>query len=215
MKQRILLADDHQMFREALRMLLERDPAFEVVGETGDGLAVFALVRDTLPDIVCMDIDMPGLNGIEITRHISSAFPAIKVIALSTFTDRGYVTDMLSAGAKAYVTKTEAGSELLRAIDAVTRDRSYLCPDAADAIRKAVTAAPEGKSAPEPRLGKREIEVLKLVALGFTSAQIAQQLDIAASTVDVHRRNIMRKLDVDSAIGMTRYAIRHRLVSSK
>lgn len=214
MNLRILLADDHQMFREALVVLLERNPDFEVVAETGDGREVFALVRDTAPNVVCMDIDMPGLNGIEITRQVTAAFPAVKVIALSTFSDHGYVTDMLNAGAAAYVTKAAAGVELLRAIDAVSRNRSYLCPDATDAVRKAVTANGDEKHAAGVKLGAREIQVLQLVALGSTSAQIAEQLGIAQSTVEVHRRNIMRKVGADSVVGLTRYAIRSGLVSN-
>jgi DNA-binding NarL/FixJ family response regulator len=215
MKQRILLADDHQMFREALRILLERNPEFEVVAETGDGLEVQALARSTAPDIVCLDIDLPGLNGVVITRQITAAFPAIKVIALSTFCDRGYIKDMLGAGALAYVTKNAAGAELMRAIEAVSRNRSYLCPDATDAIRESISDPASDRPPLEPKLGAREVQVLKLVAVGLTSARIAEQLDIALSTVEVHRRNIMRKLDVDSAIGMTRYAIRNGLVANE
>jgi DNA-binding NarL/FixJ family response regulator len=214
MSVRILLADDHQMFREALRILLDRNPEFEVVAETGDGLEVFALARETAPDIICMDIDMPGLNGIEITRQIAAAFPLIKVIALSTFSDRGYITDMLNAGASAYVTKAAAGVELLRAIDAVSRNRSYLCPDATDAVKQAVSGRGGEKKPPGTKLGAREVQVLQLVAVGFTSAQIAEQLDITLSTVEVHRRNIMRKLNLDSVVGLTRYAIRNGIVSN-
>lgn len=214
MKVRILLADDHQMFREAVRILLDRNPDFEVVAETGDGLEVFALVRANAPDIVCMDIDMPGLNGIEITRQIAAAFPSVKVIALSTFSDRGYVTDMLAAGASAYVTKTAAGVELLRAIEAVSRDRSYLCPDATDAVKEMMSGQGSGRKRPGVKLGAREVQVLQLVAVGFTSAQIAEQMDIVLSTVEVHRRNIMRKLNVDSVVGLTRYAIRNGIVSN-
>ncbi|MDO8788097.1 MAG: response regulator transcription factor [Sulfuritalea sp.] len=213
MNLRILLADDHQMFREALRLLLERNPDFEVVAETGDGLEVFTLARETAPNIVCLDIDMPGLNGVEITRQITATLPLIKVIALSTFSDRGYIMGMLNAGAAAYVTKAAAGVELLRAIDAVRRNRSYLCPDATDAVKEAVSDSYQ-RQASGTKLGEREVQVLKLVATGFTSAQIAEQLDIALSTVEVHRRNIMRKLNVDSVVGLTRYAIRNGLVSN-
>jgi len=209
---RILLADDHQMFREALRSLLGSLPQIEVVAETGNGLEVIDLVRATQPDIVCMDISMPGLNGIETTRQITRSWPLIKVIALSAFTDQRYVMDMMAAGAAAYVTKAAAGDELLRAIDAVSKNHSYLCPDAMDSVKGVLSSntPPEKKSVP---LGPRERQVLALVAAGFTSAQIAEQLHIAASTIEVHRRNIMRKLDVHSVAGLTRYAIRNGLVS--
>lgn len=210
---RILLADDHQMFREALRLLLERNPDFEVVAETGDGLEVFALARAVSPDIVCLDIGMPGLNGIEIARQVTAALPRIKVIALSTFSDRRYVKDMLNAGAAAYVTKAQAGVELLRAIDAVRRNRSYLCPDATDAVKEAMFDQTGDRPPPGTRLGARERQVLQLVADGFTSQQIAERLGIALSTVEVHRRNIMRKLGVDGVAGLTRYAVRTGIVS--
>lgn len=214
MNVRILLADDHQMFREALRILLERNPDFEVVAETGDGREVFALAKESSPTIVCMDIDMPGMNGIEITRQITAAFPLIKVIAVSTFSDRGYVTDMLNAGASAYVSKAGAGVELLRAIDAVSRNRSYLCPDATDAVREAVSGQGDEKTGSPVKLGPRELQVLQLVAVGFTSPQIAERMDITLATVEVHRRNIMRKLNLDSVVALTRYAIRKGLVSN-
>lgn len=216
MSLRILLADDHQMFREALRILLERNPEFEVVAETGDGLKVLALAHESVPHIVCMDIDMPGMKGIEITRQITQELPQTKVIALSVFSDRAYVTHMLNAGASAYVTKAQAGEELLRAIDAVSRNRSYLCPDATDAVRQAVAVQGGEKKAERAgtKLGPREVQVLQLVAVGFTSQEIAEQLHIALSTVEVHRRNIMRKLEVNSVVGLTHYAIRNGLVAN-
>lgn len=216
MSLRILLADDHQMFREALRILLERNPEFTVVAETGDGLKVLELARQTLPDIVCMDIDMPGMKGIEITHLLCEALPKTRVIALSVFSDREYVTHMLNAGASAYVTKAQAGVELLRAIDAVSRNRSYLCPDATDAVRQAVVVQGDEKKGDPAgaKLGPREVQVLRLVAVGFTSQEIADQLHIALSTVEVHRRNIMRKLEVNSVVALTHYAIRNGLVAN-
>lgn len=215
MSLRILLADDHQMFREALRILLEQRAGCKVVAETGDGLQVLALIRDTAPDIVCLDIEMPGMKGIEITRLITAAFPAVKVIALSTFCDQGYVKDMLDAGAQGYVTKTGAGAELLRAIETVQQNRTFLCPVAIDALRAQASVPEVDKSSPAVKLGAREIQVLKLVAVGMTSGQIAEQLAIALSTVEVHRRNIMRKLGVDNAVGLTRYAIRTGIVPNQ
>jgi len=208
---RILLADDHQMFRDALRSLLEKDPRLEVAAETGDGREVLRLVGEMSPDIVCMDINMPGMNGIETTRQISAAWPSVRVIALSAFSEPQYIQDMMNAGAVAYVTKAAACAELLRAIDAVNRDRTYLCPDATDAI-KGILAGHGSATKDAARLGARERQVLQWVAAGRTSAQIADQLHIATSTVEVHRRNIMRKLDLHSVAELTRYAIRNGLV---
>jgi two-component system NarL family response regulator len=213
MKQRVLLADDHQLFREALRSLLEKDPRLEIVAETGDGLDVIRLARETAPDIVCMDVNMPGLNGIETTRQVKASWPGIKVVALSAYCDQRYVLDMINAGALAYVTKAAASDELLRAIDSVSGNRSYLCPDALDSVRGVLSGQGDGDKQ-QPQLSTREREVLKLVATGLTSAQIADQLHIAASTVEVHRRNIMRKLDLHNVADLTRYAIRSGLVSN-
>jgi two-component system NarL family response regulator len=211
MKLRILLVDDHSIFREALRGLLETRPDLEVVGEASDGREVLRLARELAPDIVCMDIGMAGTNGIDTTRRLVAAFPGIKVIALSTHADHVYVKDMINAGASAYVTKAARSKELLEAIDAVGRGRQYLCPGIIDSAPEATV---HGKPGPSPGLlGNRERQVLCLVAKGMSSQQIASRLTIAPGTVDVHRRNIMRKLDLHSAVELTRYAFNAGLVT--
>ncbi|SRR6266581_5128320 len=209
---RIALADDHQMFRQALRAMLEKVPDFEVVAEAGDGRELLRLVRTAKPDIVCMDIGMPGMNGIEATRALMAADPKLKVIGLSAFTDQHFVMDMLSAGVAGYVTKAEAGDELLRAIRAVQLNRTYLCPDIAASITGALMAGAMRDSS-RPRLGAREQQVLQLIAEGHTSPEIAKKLHLAPSTVEVHRRNIMRKLDLHSVAELTKYAIRNGLTT--
>ncbi len=214
MKVRIMLADDHQIFREALRAMLEREPDLEVVAETGEGLEVVKLARERKPDVVCMDVGMPGMNGIEATRQLLAVLPGVKVIGLSAYQDQRYVVEMMNAGAAGYVTKAEAGSELLRAIAAVRRDRVYLCPDVAKAVTAALTGKDSGTAIlASSRLGARERQVLQLVAEGCTSAEVAERLHIAQATVEVHRRNIMRKLDLHSVADLTRYAIRNGLVT--
>ncbi len=206
MKVRILLADDHQMFREALRNLLHAQSDLQVVGQTGDGLQVVSLARETAPHIVCMDISMPGMNGVEVTRQLLSALPQVKVVALSAYSDQHYVLDMLNAGASGFVTKAEASDELLRAIHAVQRGRTYLCPDVAGVVAGALCSQ-DGLARPAVALGARERQVLQLVAEGRTSNQIADKLHIASSTVEVHRRNIMRKLDLHNVAELTRYVV--------
>lgn len=206
MKLRVLLVDDHKMFREALRALLERSSEIEVIGETGNGIDTLKLVAATSPDIVCMDIGLPGMNGVETTRRLKAAHPSVKIIALSIYNQRRYVLDMIEAGANAYITKDEASDELLRAIDAVQRDRSYLCPDVATLITQGISRHDKNSVTPV-RLGEREQQVLRQVAKGSTSIQIAARMNIAASTVEVHRRNIMRKLDLHSVAELTRYVI--------
>lgn len=207
---RILLVDDHRIFREALRGLLERLPDILVVGEAGSGEEAIALARELSPDIVCMDIGMPGINGIEATRELRAACPDVKVIALSTHADHVYVMDMMAAGASAYVTKAEGGKELLRAIEAVGHGHQYLCAGITSTMTRALVSQGQGRT--PALLGERERQVLCLVAKGMSSQQIATQLDIATGTVDVHRRNIMRKLDLHNAVDLTRYAITSGLV---
>jgi len=205
-KVRVLLADDHQMFREALCHLLQSQPDMHVVGQTGDGMQVLDLARKTDPQIVCMDISMPGMDGAEVTRMLRATLPQVMVVALSAYSDQPYVLDMLNAGASGYVTKAEASDELLRAIRTVLRGRIYLCPDVAGVVTGALVEK-GGAARPTAVLGARERQVLKLVAEGCTSNQIADMLNIAPSTVEVHRRNIMRKLGRHSVAALTRYVV--------
>jgi two-component system NarL family response regulator len=210
----IALADDHQMFRHALRALLEKNPDFEVVAEAASGDELLRVVSARQVDVVCMDIGMPGMNGIEATRRLLASRPQIKVIGLSAFSDRQFVMDLLNAGARGYVTKAEAGEELLRAIHNVQIGRTYLCPDVAATVTSALLDAP-GLHAAAPRLTARERQVLQLIAEGLTSTRIAEHLHLAPSTVEVHRRNIMRKLDLHSVAELTRYAIRNGISSAQ
>lgn len=208
---RILLVDDHKVFRDALRSLLEKLPHLEIVGETGDAFEVVNLVSKTKAQAVCMDIGMPGMNGIETTRLLIKAFPTVKVIALSSYSDQRYVMDMMNAGASAYITKAEAADELIRAISAVRQNRKYLCADATGAMTSAV--ATQSNAVSQTKLGNRERQVLQLVAEGLTSIMIANQLNIAPATVEVHRRNIMRKLNMHNVADLTRYAMSSGIIA--
>jgi two-component system NarL family response regulator len=213
MKIRVLLADDHQMFRHALRTMLEQEANIQVVGEAGDGQALLKVAAETEADVVCMDIGMPQMNGIEATRRLLAIHPAIKVIGLSAFIDRDFVLDMLKAGASGYVTKGETGEELLRAIRSVRLNRTYLCPEIASVLTGALIDGSNGSPA-APRISARERQVLQLVAEGNTSAEIAERLHVAFSTVEVHRRNIMRKLELHNVADLTKYAIRNSITTS-
>jgi two-component system NarL family response regulator len=209
MRLRILLADDHQMFLESLRLMLDREEDIKVVGMASNGLEVFKLAKELEPDIVCMDIGMPGMNGIEATRRLRTTCPQIKIIALSALSERRYVVEIMDAGASGYVTKAEACGELLRAIRAIQRGRRFVCADAAATLTDAQMDAGNGlETSSFPRLGPRERQVLQLIAEGHTSTQIAESLHIASGTVDVHRRNLMRKLNLHGVADLTRYAIR-------
>lgn len=204
---RLLLVDDHKIVREALCSVLEREPDIAVVGQAGDGETALQLVAELMPQVVLMDIAMPGISGIEVTRQIVAEFAGVNVLALSTYFDRRIVTQMLEAGAGGFVNKAAGRDELLQGIRAVVAGKPYLCQEIASMLVK-----PQGGA--ETQLGRREIEVLQLLVDGSTSAEIADKLHIATSTVEVHRRNIMRKLDLHSVAELTKYAIRQGLISA-
>jgi two-component system NarL family response regulator len=204
---RILLVDDHKIFRQALCNLLQSEADLQVVGQTGDGLQVLKLASTTAPDLVCMDINLPGLGGVAVTRDLVSSFPNMKVVALSAYFEKRFVLDMFNAGAVGYVTKTEACDELLNAIRSVCQGQRYLCPEVAHIFPGEQRAQQRKIDLAAAPLGMREDQVLKLVAEGLTSIQIADQMHIASSTVEVHRRNIMRKLKLRSVAELTRYVL--------
>lgn len=210
---RLMLVDDHRMLREALRGILEKAGDIEVVAEADDGATAIELARTLVPDVVVMDIGLVGMSGIEATRRMLAENTGIKVLGLSTFADRRMVLQMLQAGARGYVVKSAGSEELLRGIRAVALGETYLYAEAAAAIVDSLRKqSPPGMHS--ETLGRREREVLQLLASGKTSAQIAEALHIATGTVEVHRRNIMRKLDLHNVAALTRYAIREGLTSA-
>ena len=210
---RLMLVDDHRMLREALRGILEKAGDIEVVAEADDGATAIELARALVPDVVVMDIGLVGMSGIEATRRMLAENAGIKVLGLSTFADRRMVLQMLQAGACGYVVKSAGSEELLRGIRAVALGETYLYAEAAAAIVDSLRKqSPPGMHS--ETLGRREREVLQLLASGKTSAQIAEALHIATGTVEEHRRNIMRKLDQHNVAELTRYAIREGLTSA-
>lgn len=213
MSLRVLLVDDHKLLRESLRYLLNLEGDIEVVGEAGNAKEALDLAAHMHPDIVIMDIGMPGINGIEATRQLIDLVPDVKVIALSGYTDRHFVDEMLNAGASGYISKAAAGDELLKAIRAVERNEPYFCPDVLMALMTSMRKIQSNEELRVPSiLTPREREVLCLLAQGKRSSEIAWELFIAVSTVDVHRRNIMNKLDLHNVAELTQYAIREGLI---
>lgn len=217
MTYRVLLVDDHELMRDGLRSILERENDVEVVGEAEDGRSAVVLARTVKPDIVVMDVVMKDLNGIEATRQILADSPRVKVIALSSHADNRYVEAILEAGASAYVLKANAYDNLRSAIDAVGRGKSYLSPEVTEAV---IQASRGGAGAGGLRAGPltavlspREKEVLQLLSEGLSSPEIGHRLFVATSTVETHRRNIMRKLDLHSVADLTKYAVREGLTS--
>ena len=210
---RIMLVDDHTMVREALRDVLEQDSNMEVVAAVGDGETALQLAAELSPGVVVMDVALPGLSGIETTRRLRLKHPEIKVLALSTYLDRRIIQQMLDVGAAGYIAKSAAGAELKQGIRNVVNGRSYLCSEVAALVADGLRDRGSGPDSPEASLlSRREIQVATLLAEGKTAPDIAAELHIAASTVDVHRRNLMRKLDLHNVVELTRYAIRNGLV---
>lgn len=212
---RILLADDHRMFANGLAALLEREPDLEVVGTEPDGREAVRTAIELEPDVVAMDLSMPGLSGIEATRQIVAERPEIKVLCLSMHRERQYLQAALEAGAAGYVLKDRSQQELVEGIRQVAAGEIYLSPEmtaaAVDEYRKNLVGH---RAAIEPVLTAREREVLQLVAEGMSSREIADRLCISQRTVATHRRHLAEKLDIHSVAGLTKYAIRHGLTTT-
>jgi len=211
---KVLLVDDHAIIREGLRSLLKKQSEMEVIADTDDGRKAIELVRELLPNIVIMDISMPGLNGIEAARQIIAEFPDVKVIALSIHSKRRFVADMLSAGATGYILKECLFDELVQAIKAVSAGGRYLSPKITDVVVsdyvKRLSATTES---PFEALKTREREVLQLVAEGKSTKQIALELYVSTKTIEANRRQIMEKLNIHSVAELTKYAVREGLTT--
>jgi two-component system NarL family response regulator len=211
---RIIIADDHPLIREAIGHLINSAPEFELVGEVANGKECLARVQELRPDILVLDIAMPEMNGEQVTRELRHRFPELKIIALSGYTDRQFVRAMTKAGAKGYVVKSASGRELIHALHAVASGKHYLSPEVTGAVMTLWEESTPSSGLSMPKaLGRREKEVLKLIAEGHRSATIATQMGIAVATVEAHRRNILRKLELHSAADLTRYALRHGMIT--
>jgi len=209
---RILLADDHMIVREGMRSLLEKEDDMEVVAVADNGRMALKLAGELRPDVVVMDIAMPEMNGIEATRRLSGEIPGIRVLILSMHSARRFVVETLAAGAKGYLLKDCASEELVRGIRTVAADETYLSPKVADIIvRDYMKRLPESQQPDLAILSSREGEVLQLIAEGLNTKEIAFTLGISAKTVETHRQQIMKKLNLYSIAELTRYAIREGL----
>lgn len=210
---RLLIADDHRLMREGLRSLLEADGRFLIAGEAEDGNQIVDLVRKNAPHVVVMDVSMPGLNGIEATREILAEHPGIHIVALSGFANMVFVREMLDAGASAYILKSRAYEDLVRAIDEVMNGRKYLTPEIASGVVDEYVglSASSGKETAFVVLTPREREVLQQLAEGSSTKEMADTMSVSVKTIETHRRNIMEKLDLHSVAELTKYAVREGL----
>jgi len=209
---RILLADDHVVIRNGLRTLLEAQPDIEIVGEVDDGQEAVKVVAETQPDIVIMDLSMPGLGGVGATRQILAYHPDVKVICLSVHADVQFVEAAIDAGASGYLLKECSLEELLRAVRSVAVDQTYLSSGISGSILEVIKAKRSGTRGPA-LLTNRELEVLQLIAEGHPTREIANRLKLSVKTIGTYREHLMAKLDVQGVAGLTKYAIRMGLTS--
>lgn len=208
----VMVVDDHQLFREGIRNMLEREDDLKFLGEAADGRSAVRLARELGPDVIVMDVCMPDMNGIVATSLIIAEFPKIKVLALSMSCDRRFVLKMLQAGASGYLLKHCSFRELAGAIRSVAANKTYLSQEITDIVVKDYVLYPVySDSPPSFSLTLREREVLQLVAEGKSTAQIADTLHVSAKTIESHRQNLMGKLNIKNIAGLTKFAIREGL----
>ncbi|MBI5031459.1 MAG: response regulator transcription factor [Chloroflexi bacterium] len=210
----ILLADDHTLIRAGIRALLQKLESVQVVGEAANGLEAVRLAEELHPEIVLMDLAMPEMGGFEATSLLAQKCPAIRVIILSMHLEPEYVMRALQSGAKGYLLKGARIPELELAITSVANDETYLSPAASKLIVGEVTRLSEEKTQPLDQLTPRQKQVLKLIAEGFSTKEIAQKLGVGVKTVKTHRAELMEQLDIHEIAGLVRFAIRVGLVSA-
>ena len=207
---RIILADDHQIVRQGVKTLLQQE-GFDVVGEAANGVEAIQLAKELHPDVAILDLTMPLINGTNAAREILRDFPEMKVILLTMHTEEPYVLDALQAGVTGYVVKSEAASDLVRALNEVCGGATYLSAKVSRAI---VRMYLEKRDTPRDPLTPRERQVLQLIAEGKSTKEIASLLKISVKTADSHRTNIMSKLETHGIAGLVRYAIRRGLIEA-
>ncbi|QJW91371.1 response regulator transcription factor [Spirosoma taeanense] len=212
MPTRILLADDHQLFLDGLRSLLERIEGCEVVGEARNGLEVLTFLSTTPVDCILLDVEMPELNGLETTKRIKKQFPNVRVLAVSMANDYDTVRQMLRAGADGYLVKNTGKTELVKAMESISRGQIYVSTELAPVLFHGLANRKPPVSAYGETLTQREREVLGLIVDGFTNEQIGQQLFLSPLTVKTHRANMMSKLNCSNTAALVRYALEHNLL---
>ena len=211
---RILIADDHEIVRKGLKTLLSSRPGWTVCAEAASGREAIALAAQLRPDIIVMDITMPGLNGLEATRRIRKILPKAEIAILSLHYSDQLVREVLDAGARAYILKSDASRDLLKAIEALATRRSFFTSGAARMIIDELSSTKEPGALMRQQLSAREREIVQLLAEGKSSKEVAVTLNISVKTAETHRANIMRKLEMHSVSELVRYAVRNQMIEA-
>jgi DNA-binding NarL/FixJ family response regulator len=216
-KTKVVIVEDHRLFREGLKSMLADKSEFEVVGEAGDGVEAITCIRRRKPNLVLLDLSMPKMNGISVMREIKSQFPEIKILALTIHESDRYVLEAFEAGADGYCLKDAGRNELMVAVSSVLEGKTYISPTISDNVMEGyLTGRKKLKSKTTwDTITPREREVLKLLGEGYQNKEIAEMLHISVKTVEKHRANIMTKLDLHNAAALTAYAIEHGLVAKE
>jgi len=202
---RVFIVDDHYMVIEGIWALLRDEKNIELTGHAGNADSCLAYLKNELPDVLLMDISMPGKSGTELCKEVKEKYPAVFVIGLSTFNQYTYIDTLLKNGASGYLLKNAGKEEIMTAIQTVVKGKTYLSHEASATLKN----APVGE---EPVLTRRELEILRLIADGYTNPEIAEKIFLSVSTVDTHRKSMMRKLNIRNTALLIRYALEHRLI---
>lgn len=211
----ILIADDHTMFVDGMESILKSEPDLYVVGRSYDGPSVIEFLKNNKVNIVLLDVNLPGMNGIDVCKEISASFPEVRVLAISMFNEESFVSEILNNGAKGYILKNTGREELLKAIRTVANGESYFSKEVTETIMKSLMnqrKASSKTSAFYPKLSRREKEVLKLIAQEYTTQEIADNLYISLKTVESHRASLLSKLNARNSVGLVRIALENNLL---
>ncbi|PLX86546.1 MAG: DNA-binding response regulator [Desulfuromonas sp.] len=215
-KHTVLIVDDHPLFREGLKSLIDRSSGYEVIGEAGSGEEALRMARSLRPDLVTMDVSLPQMSGIDCVRHLVQLFPQSRVLVVSMHAKFDYIAEAFRAGAKGYLVKDSASGRLIEALDALSRGDSFLDGNVSHEVVAKILAGAESETAIHDEkyglLTPREQQVMRLVVEGVTSREIAEKLSLSPKTVENHRANLMKKLDVHNRMELVRYAARLGLI---
>ncbi len=212
-KIKIILVDDHQMFRDGVKSVLSDEENIEVIGEVGNGNDLYELLKSKTPDLLITDISMPDISGINVTKYVSENYPEVKILILSMHSTEEFITKALSAGANGYLPKDTSMNELLEAINTIYKGDNYFNKEISDTILKSIINKSkwEQENYKKKMLTRREKEIVSLVVDGLTNKEIAHKLFISIRTVDSHKNNIMQKLNLKSSVELVKYAIKNNL----